>query len=484
MKRFIEDVNRLCEQHTTLTEEDIEIIKNETSRLPQIAEAENRDVFINVACSNSEETVTVALAHCDDTLYEQVTVGFLIRDEDEPAVLRTLRYGISTTDMWAVSYTTTEGHKVVQYIYPIKNGDRTIAALTKERRLSSVEYQSLERIDERIPIDYAKHPYLKHLDSLACCIDDAVIVTDEEGIVVFRNARAISLYKEYGYMYDVYGKDYNQISMHGPLVVRPDSAEPSHECEIKSSGHYYQVKECCYTDKAPFYVIVISDVTRERLQEENLVLKSVALREAHHRIKNNLQTIYNLLDMQKRRISNHEANIALQETMGRVISIAATYETLLMSGLDDVNIIDVLKNVKDKILQIVGAASPSINVIVEGDDVLVTADIATDLAMIANELIQNSFKYAFAGRDSGIIKITIKEGALYSVMRVADNGIGIKDESMESAKKEPGKTGLGFQISKSLVRGKLKGSFRINSSDEGTTIDIEFKNTLNRYYNI
>lgn len=482
MKRFVEEIEKLCGRHTDLSEEDIAIIKQAVGRLPAIADGENMDAFINVACSNSEETVTVALAHCDDTMYDQLTIGVLIHDEDEPAVLRTLRYGISTEDMWAVSYTTTERNRVVQYVYPIKNGERTLAALTKERRLSKEEYLRLDRIDVRIPIDYTKTPYLRYLDSLACCIEDAVIVTDEKGFVVYRNAGAISLYKEYGYIRDIYGKDYNKISMHGPLQVKADTDNPMKRFEIKSSGHYYKVEECCYMDKEPFYVIVISDSTGEKRKEETLLLKSVALREVHHRIKNNLQIIYNLLDMQRRRIGDPKARTALQDTMGRIMSIAATYEALLVSGLEDVNATEILKEVKNKIVNILQDSTPSVDISVKGDDVFVKADTATDLAMIANELIQNSCKYAFVGRKSGKVEITVKKGALYSTMRVADDGTGMKDEMLNSVTREIQKTGLGFQIIKSLVKSKLKGNLYISSSAEGTVIDVEFKNTSEKYF--
>lgn len=96
------------------------------------------------------------------------------------------------------------------------------------------------------------------------------------------------------------------------------------------------IKEYCYChdyeEKVYFYISIIHDITQEKLKEEDLVLKSVAVREAHHRVKNNLQTIYNLLDMQRRRLSNQSAKNALIEAMSRISSISSAYEILSKKG--------------------------------------------------------------------------------------------------------------------------------------------------------
>ena len=470
MRCYIEDVVRLCEKYSSLAPDDVAIILKEAGKIGFMADTEQRDLFINILTNSGTESISVALAHCDDTMYELKSLGVVIRDEDEPAVLRTLRYGVETRDMCARSYTTTDSNRVVQDVSPIKNGDRTIAALVKERRLKQAEIQEWSRSDTWIQSDYETYPYLKYLDWLADCIDDAVIVVDAAGSVVFRNARAKTLYHEYGYIYDIYGKNYNSLSMHGPIVAAAGIDHAFYEEEFKSGGHYYHIKQYCYKDEAWFYIVVIRDITREKEQQETLVLKSVAVREAHHRIKNNLQTIYSLLDMQRRRMTTEEGMLALQETMGRIMSISTSYESLLMCGHEQVNVLDVIGNVKEKFSAIIRGSVPEIEITVSGDDVYVDADGATDIAMIINELLQNSFKYAFQGRSRGRIDIRVEEKALYSVVTVTDDGIGFDSQNMEQKA-----SGMGLQIARNLVRGKLKGKFNCKTDPQGTSVTFDFK---------
>lgn len=471
MKRFAEDIDNLCAKYSDLGEDDIALIRRTAKKLPALADEKQRDIFINITARTGKETVTVALARCDDTVYNINTLGFTIRDEDEPAVLRTLQYGIPSKDMWAISYTTTEGNRIVQDAYPIENDGRVIAVVVEERRLTLLEIEEWKREDCWIPSDYQTYPYLRYLDWLGDCLDHAVIVTNSANIVVYRNYCAKILYHEYGYIYDIHGKDYNSVSMHGPLHVLPCLECSSRTDEIYSGGHYYHVKQYCMRDEDWFCVVIISDITKEREKDENLVLKSVALREAHHRIKNNLQTIYNLLDMQKRRTDSEECAQALSETMGRIMSISASYEQLLISGLDESNVKEVLEDFREKFLIIIRDDRKRISVTVSGDDVYVKSSIVTDISIVVNELVQNAYKHAFAGRESGSISITIQKRTLYAMITVTDDGIGIPPAERTSGRSG----GMGFQIVRSITESKLRGQFHCESGARGTTVSFSFK---------
>ena len=471
MKRFAEDIERLCEKYSDLSVEDVALIWHSAKVMPELADEKDKDIFINILSRTENETVTVALAHCDNSAYSISTLGFTIRDEDEPAVLRTLQYGIPSKDMWAISYTTTEGNLVVQDAYPIKNHDRIIAVLVEERKLTASEAAEMKRYDCWLPSDYCAYPYLKHLDWLGDCLDDAVIVTNSANPVVYRNVCAKALYHKYGYIYDIYGKDYNAVSVHGSLCVSPGLENSSWIDEVHRGGHYYHVKQYCMWDVEWFCVILISDVTKEREKDEDLVLKSVALREAHHRIKNNLQTIYNLLVMQRRRTSFEECALALSETMGRIMSISTSYEQLLISGLDEVNIKEVLEDFREKFLRIIQNGQLQVQLAISGDDVLVKSSIVTDISIIVNELIQNAYKHAFVGRKTGRIRIIIQKRTLYTTITVADDGIGIPPEESRDDRL----SGMGFQIVRSITEKKLHGQLRCETGMEGTAVSFYSK---------
>jgi two-component sensor histidine kinase len=105
----------------------------------------------------------------------------------------------------------------------------------------------------------------------------------------------------------------------------------------------------------------------------------------------------------------------------------------------------------------------------EGDDFEVESDIATSVALVINELLQNSLKYAFTNRESGAVRITVSKGTLYSRIKISDNGCGfdVKDIKQE---------GLGLKIVRSLVEDKLNGNLKIESNKQGTIVTFDFLN--------
>ena len=112
----------------------------------------------------------------------------------------------------------------------------------------------------------------------------------------------------------------------------------------------------------------------------------------------------------------------------------------------------------------------------EGDDFYISSDIATTIALVINEIAQNSLKYAFVDWERGSISIQITQGRLYSSIEVADDGCGF---DVEKIKKES----LGLSIVKSLVRDKLHGTLKLESDDQGTRIAFEFSTQMHDVQN-
>jgi len=216
-------------------------------------------------------------------------------------------------------------------------------------------------------------------------------------------------------------------------------------------------------------VVLIRDMTELRNREKELILKSVAIREIHHRVKNNLQTIASLLRMQSRRITDDQAKKAFSESINRVLSIAVTHELLAQNGVDDVDIKDILTNLVQNTIYYNSKPSTNIKVEITGDNFSIDSDKATSIALAVNELVQNCMEYAFPNRKEGNIRIHIEKDELYSKIIVADDGVGFD-------KNERPAGSLGLNIVEGLVVEKLDGSFEISSSPFGTQVEIEIIN--------
>ncbi|PKL15699.1 MAG: hypothetical protein CVV49_20085 [Spirochaetae bacterium HGW-Spirochaetae-5] len=195
--------------------------------------------------------------------------------------------------------------------------------------------------------------------------------------------------------------------------------------------------------------------------------KELLLREVHHRIKNNMNTIVGLLSIQTDTVKEPSAIAALEDTMSRIRSMMMLYDKLYQSkGFIEISIREYLSPLVDEIAGIFpNRRSTIINKSIE--DFPVNAETLFSLGIIVNELITNMMKYAFSGRDSGIIELTASSSGTRASVIIKDNGIGLPDSiDIYNSK------GFGLQLVGMLVQ-QIKGSINIERNN-GTKFTIEF----------
>jgi len=218
-------------------------------------------------------------------------------------------------------------------------------------------------------------------------------------------------------------------------------------------------------------VCVSRDITERKIDEEKILNllreKEVILKEVHHRIKNNMNTIYALLLLQSDLKENESSKNSLIDAAGRVQSMMILYDRLYRSEyVNEVPIDEFLPSIIDQIIKLF-PQTLSVNVKLELNHIVLKSQILSPLGIIINELFTNAMKYAFKGRDNNIIKISAvkKENTISIVFE--DNGIGLPDSvtSMNSS-------GFGLQLIDMLVQ-QLEGSVKIERNN-GTKFIIEF----------
>ena len=198
------------------------------------------------------------------------------------------------------------------------------------------------------------------------------------------------------------------------------------------------------------------------------MLKSVAIKEIHHRIKNNLQTIASLLRMQARKAEDESVKKILNDSINRILSISITHEMLAQNGFDNLKIQEVIKKIQRNSVRENTNENFNLKISIEGDDFQINSDKATTIALIINELIENSVKHAFKNKKCGTITVGIKNEGEKAKISVVDNGIGMENRKIK-------KNSLGLQIVKSLVKDKLDGDLNIKSDNNGTNISFDVK---------
>ncbi len=196
------------------------------------------------------------------------------------------------------------------------------------------------------------------------------------------------------------------------------------------------------------------------IQTARLMLKSAVIQEMHHRVKNSLQQIASLVSLQMRYGTHLAVEVALQDTLNRILAIAAVHELLLRHDLDRVSIPRLAEQILSATKQSIMAPGKAIHTRVEGPELRVPLSHATTLALILNELVQNAVEHGFKDRDAGRIDILIEEQEDAVQVLVRNDGTPLPDGF------DPTRTGrLGLKIVSDLVRGALNGTFVMRNAD-------------------
>lgn len=466
-----ETIESLCKKYTDLTDEEIEIIKKIGVGLQTMANLEDADFFIDCLTKDEITAVVVAEAKPQNVLsaYKKTVVGLLAEPHNEPAVARTFKLGLSTKQMKAV---TQECTNVIQSVEPIRYKDKVIGVLIEEKNAD-------ENTEMRDRIRFTNQSYIKlanvltRLDEesswLADCIDEAVILVDMNGHVSYRNKIAKNLYEKLGYTVDILGQPYRCVALHGSNLEWFDQDANYSGIEVNISDLTLTVKQISLKNNNVDFAVMIQDITHIREKEKELILKSVAVKEMHHRVKNSLQTIASLLRLQGRRTKSVEAKKVLDEGMNRILAIASTHELLAKVGVDQVNIRDVLVNIKENTLLYFLKPAMDVTIEIKGEGFKVDSEVSTSAALVVSELLHNSLQHAFDdGRTDGKIVIEIQHKGKEAHISVADNGKGFDINSVTE-------DCLGLSIVFSIVKDKLKGIINVSSSESGTIVSFDFK---------
>ena len=213
-------------------------------------------------------------------------------------------------------------------------------------------------------------------------------------------------------------------------------------------------------------LVLVEDLTEARRREQQLRVKEATIREVHHRVKNNLQTISSLLRIQARRSESQETRRALAEADERVASMAVVHDLLAHSNEELVDFAEVATTVAELVRHGLVGREPRISVVVGGSSGDVDARTATSLSLAVAELVHNAFEHAFEPGARGTIEVGLRRGPAELELSVGDDGRGLP------AGLTPGDSqSLGMAIVRTIVEDDLHGTLSW-STGRGTTVKI------------
>jgi two-component sensor histidine kinase len=305
-------------------------------------------------------------------------------------------------------------------------------------------------------------------------VGDGLIRLDASGIASYASPNAQSAYRRLGFNGHLVGEDMAAVIRRladdplegGDAAKRIQAAlrgESPARKEIDARGASLLMRALPLIPAGvPIgAVILVRDITEVRRRDRQLVTKDATIREIHHRVKNNLQTVAALLRLQARRVGIPEARAALEESVRRVASIALVHETLSMSSDEQVEFDGIVDRVAVAAAE-VAASQSEVSLRREGTFGVLPAEVATSLVMILNELLLNAVEHAFSPGKAGEIVITAHRFRRQLHVTVADNGVGLPEDFKAD---EPGR--LGLQIVRTLATGELRGTIELRNRPEG-----------------
>ncbi|HET6818907.1 MAG TPA: histidine kinase N-terminal domain-containing protein [Mycobacteriales bacterium] len=306
-------------------------------------------------------------------------------------------------------------------------------------------------------------------------VGDGLVRLDEDGTVSYASPNALSAYRRLGFLGDLHGLRLADVTAG---LVTPTPSPRDEPVGMIAGGRVPRVGEIEAAEaivqlrSIPLLpggqrigaLVLVHDVTEVRRRERQLMGKDATIREIHHRVKNNLQTVAALLRLQARRVDAPEARQALEESVRRVSSIAVVHETLSGTLEEAVQFDEIADRVAAMVVDLL--APERVRVRRRGSFGTLPAEVATPLAMVLTELLQNAVEHGYDGLDrAGLVEIVVERSADELRTSIVDDGAGLPAgfDAGESDR-------LGLQIVSTLVVSELGGRLELRPRDGGGTV--------------
>ena len=478
-------------RHTNLTSADLECLHALVSDWQLLADLSFADLILWAPVRDGSGWVALAQMRptTGPTSFQDDVVGTLAQPGDRE-LLETAR---DERRIWRESDPDwTTGVPVRAETIPVTRAGRVIAVIERNTNLNSartpsrLELTYLQGADDLARmVAEGTFPFGGELATLARSprVGDGLLRLGRAGRVTYASPNALSAFRRLGLATDLVGAELGPLtaklcaSCGGPLdesLMLVAYGRVPRDAEMEGNGSIVQLRSIplIVGGSRTGALILVRDVTELRRRERELMTKDATIREIHHRVKNNLQTVAALLRLQARRLRGPEARAALEDAVRRVGSIAIVHETLSHAP-DEIVAFD---EVADRVVMMASE--------VAGTEIRVTpkltgtfgplpAYVAMPLALVLTELLQNALQHGFAypepvageaQRSTGSVEVSAVRAPDRLTVVVVDDGVGLpEDFDPESS------SSLGLQIVRTLVVGELGGKLEITPRAEGGT---------------
>jgi two-component system, sensor histidine kinase PdtaS len=408
------------------------------------------------------------------TVYPADMVGVLVGDDERPMVLQAWQRGKVVKGEANVLGSS---ERARLECFPVRHRDDVVAVVTRDinpasgRRPGHLERLYLEVFDRLARMVAAgSFPFVGDETEVeeAPRVGDGAILLDHEARTRFASPNAVSALHRMGiYAYEdgmpLREIGFDEIGVASALEARVPVTE---ELERGEASVLLRAIPLLDDGHAVGALVLVRDVSELRRRDRMLVSKDATIREIHHRVKNNLQTIASLLRLQRRRLRSPEAELALAESEQRIRSIGIVHEILAREPGEIVPFLDVVRPLVRMVEETVVSPESRLQFELAGEPGEIPGVVATPLAVVLTELVQNAVDHAFPrqgdGPAEGTVCVRFDRQGPELVVDVIDDGVGLPSGFSLARSK-----GLGLTIVDALVTSELSGTLALES-DRGT----------------
>ncbi len=470
----------LAREHSTLDRDDIDHLHRLTAEWAFLADLCFADLLLYVRSGEGKWLIVDQVRPAtNQTMYVTDYVGTWADGDEAVLIEQAAGTGQRVEGAIEVDGGGDEVNHARMLAIPVRREHEVIAVLSKEwkvragRPLGELERNYSYIFEEFVQmIEVGSFPFAGRVadSSAAPRVGDGVLTLDANGTVTYVSPNANSALHRVGIQANPVGMRLAELGFHDGTVRQAfERFEPIVE-EFEQGADVTLLCRCVpivsTTDGVAVIaggLLLVRDVTELRKRDRLLLSKDATIREIHHRVKNNLQTISSLLRLQSRRLTNPEAKAAVEESVRRIRTIALVHESLSREPGDDIAFIEIVR----PLLRLAeeGLQSPDrpVRFTVTGDGGRIPANTATPLSVVLTELLQNAVDHGFPeGSAGGEVVVALAQVDRTLTIRVVDNGRGVDPSfDIDHAK------GLGLSIVRTLVTTELNGTIAIRPATTG-----------------
>jgi two-component sensor histidine kinase len=460
--------DRIAQERTDLSEAERNHLGRIVAHWSLIADLGLGDLILWLPTWNEAGTVAAALVRptTSPTSVPEDVVGTFMPKGRERDLDQALAFG----RVMGQAYPVWCGERVIAVVARYASATRRVAGHLEEIYLGTAKDLLSMLVDGSFP-----PTALDETGAESPRVGDGLIRLDAHGSVEYASPNAVSALRRLGMATSVLGLEFASVATRlshrqGPVdetlpaLARGRVAGQADLANAQATVQVQGIPLLSGADQVGA-LILVRDVTDLRHREQALLSKDATIREIHHRVKNNLQTVAALLRLQARRAASDETRAALGEAELRVASIALVHETMSRQPGDDVAFDEIV----DRIIGLVADLAPAYaqgqeppRLVREGSSGLLVGEVATALAMCVSELLHNAVEHASASQIT--VRLASQESAVS--VEVCDDGTGLPAGfTVQGA-------GLGLQIVQSLATGELRGTFTMAVSPDGGTCAV------------